>query len=334
MRLSMDRERIMSGKINVLILSAGRRVELVQAFQQALRRHFPGRVFTTDSNPELSAACHISDDSFKAPRVTSPEYMEFLLDLCHAKKIGIVIPTIDTELLVLSNNLSRFKDAGVNLVISDPDLVTACRDKRLTAELFTKLGVDQPTIYERDALTFPCFCKPYDGSCSIGAKAILSAEMLSNELLDDNKNIFMELIGKNFSEYTADVYYTDSGRLCCLVPRERIEVRGGEVSKGATRRDFVYYYLLEKFRNLKGARGCITIQVFFNPETQAIKALELNPRFGGGYPLAHIAGADYPEFLVREYLLKEDIEFYDSWENDLLMLRYDAKVIVHANNQS
>lgn len=324
----------MSKKINILILSAGRRVELVQTFQQALRRHFPaGHVFTTDFNPNLAAACHVSDKGFKAPRVTAPEYIDFLLDLCDTKKIGMLIPTIDTELLVLSHNHQRFKEAGANIIISDPQLVTACRDKRLTAEIFAKLGVDQPSIYERNSLTFPCFCKPYDGSCSIGAKEILSAEMLSTEQFVDEKNIFMELIGKEFIEYTADVYYTEDGRLCCLVPRERIEVRSGEVSKGATRKDFVYYYLLEKFKSLKGARGCITIQVFFNPETQRIKALEINPRFGGGYPLSHIAGADYPRFLIREYFLKEEIEFYDSWEKDLLMLRYDAKVVVHAYNR-
>lgn len=324
----------MTDKFNVLVLSAGRRVELVQAFQDALRRHFPeSRVLTTDLIPDLSAACHVSDDYFKAPRVTAPEYIDFLLDLCQSNEIGMVIPTIDTELIVLARNRHRFDERGIHVIISEPQLVSACRDKRVTAEVFAKLGIDQPTIYsDRKVLKFPCFCKPYDGSCSVGAKAILDPGMLSPELLADNKNMFMELIGKEYKEYTIDVYYTKDSKLCCLVPRERIEVRGGEVSKGATRKDFVYHYLLGKLGKVEGARGCITIQVFFNPTTEIIKALEINPRFGGGYPLTHTAGANYADWLIREYFLGEDIVFSDSWENNLVMLRYDAKVMVHEND--
>lgn len=319
---------------NVLILSAGRRVELVQIFQEALQKHFSvGKVFATDMKPQLSAACQIADDSFIAPRVTAPEYIDFLLNLCKKNTIGLVIPTIDTELIVLSINKHRFDEIGVNVIISDHELVMACRDKRKTADIFVSLGIDQPHIYNRDAIQFPCFCKPYDGSCSIGAQALFDESMLNDELLANEKNMFMELIGKEYSEYTIDAYYSNEGTLCCLVPRERLEVRAGEVSKGATRKNFVYNYLREKLPVLKGARGCITVQVFANPESKAIKALEINPRFGGGFPLSHAAGANYPDWLVREYLCNEEIEFYENWENNLIMLRYDAKVLVHESDK-
>jgi len=320
----------MSGNHNVLLLSAGRRVELVKAFQDALKHYFPlARVYTTDLYPELSAACQVSDQGFKAPRVTAPEYIDFLLGLCHEQKIGMLVPTIDTELNILALSRSRFEAAGIHVIISSVELVSVCRDKRKTAETYDRLGITQPAIYSKDNLQYPCFCKPYDGSCSIGAQAIYTPDMLSTELLEDEKNMFMELVGKEYKEYTIDAYYDCKGKLCCLVPRERIEVRGGEVSKGATRKDFVYAYLRERITGLSGARGCITIQVFANPETETIKALEINPRFGGGYPLSHAAGANYPSWLIREYFLNESLTFYDGWENNLLMLRYDAKVIVH-----
>lgn len=314
---------------NVLILSAGRRVELVEAFQQALQRHFPSaHVFTTDLHATLSAACRVSAQSFKAPRVTEPSYVDYLLKLCVKEKIGLVVPTIDTELNVLAVNKARFEAKGIHLVISDPELVAVCRDKRATADTYARLNIDQPKIYDKDNIKFPSFCKPYDGSCSIGALPLYTPDMLTQELLDDEKNMFMELVGKEYSEYTIDAYYDRHSKLCCLVPRERLEIRAGEVSKGATRKNYVYHYLRQRLVELGGARGCITVQVFANPQTQSIKALEINPRFGGGYPLAHAAGADYPDWLIREYLLGETLDFYEGWKNNLLMLRYDAKIIV------
>ena len=322
----------MASNHNLLVLSAGRRVELVQIFREALARHLPqANVFATDLRPELSPACQIVDRAFKAPRVTAPEYINYLLDLCVQQSIGMLIPTIDTELNLLALNRHRFEEIGVYIVISSPNLVAACRDKRKTAEIFDRLQISQPAIYSRDDLHFPCFCKPYDGSCSVGALPLESSEKLTPELLENDKNMFMELIGKDYREYTIDAYYDRSSRLRCMVPRERIEVRGGEVSKGATRKNFVYDYLFTRLPLLEGARGCITVQVFADPKTESIKALEINPRFGGGFPLAQAAGADYPDWLIREYFLNQSIPYFDEWESDLLMLRYDAKVIVHEN---
>jgi carbamoyl-phosphate synthase large subunit len=322
----------MIDKYNILVLSAGRRVELVQAFQNALKSHFSSaKVFTTDLYPELSAACQISSLGFKAPKVTSPEYIDFLLELCISNNIGLVIPTIDTELQILADNREQFESLGVNIIISNSDLIEVCRDKRKTADTYTSLNISQPEIYGKDKITFPCFCKPYDGSCSIGALPLFSPDMLTDELLRDEKNMFMELVGKEYSEYTIDVYYDRNGKLCCLLPRERLEVRGGEVSKGATRKNYVYDYLRYRLEGLKGARGCITAQVFANSDDEGIKALEINPRFGGGFPLSHAAGADYTDWLIREYLLGHNIDFFDGWEDNLVMLRYDAKVLVHAD---
>ena len=114
-------------KRNVLILSAGRRVELVQAYQQALVQHFNNaQVYTTDLKPELSAACQISDVAFKAPRVTAPEYIDYLLNLCIENEIGLVVPTIDTELYILAVQRERFSAEGIHLIISSTDLISAC----------------------------------------------------------------------------------------------------------------------------------------------------------------------------------------------------------------
>lgn len=315
---------------NVLLLSVGRRVELAQIFlREVKKRDSNARVFAVDLDPDHSAVCQIVDRAYAAPRVTDLRYLEFVLGLCIENDIGLVVPTIDTELLVLAESREMFDAIGVILVISSLSFVRHCRDKRLTIDVFNALDIDSPSLYERDKLQFPCFAKPYDGSCSVGAKKIEAVDQLTPDLLSDKKMIFMELIGSDYSEYTVDTYFDRQGTMRCLVPRKRIEVRAGEVSKGITQKKNVYNHLLPRLKKVKGARGCITIQVFLRDEPQNILGLEINPRFGGGFPLTYSAGANFVGWLLDEYLLDKEVPFYDQWEENLLMLRYDAKVLVH-----
>lgn len=315
---------------NILLLSAGRRVELAQAFKAEITsRGLTAKLLATEMRPDVSAACQVVDRAMKAPRVSDPSYIDFLLTTCKSEQVGLVIPTIDTELLLLAQHRDTFAAEGIHLIISDESLVRVCRDKRLTSDLFKSLGIDTPKIYDRTAIAFPCFAKPYDGSCSIGAAAVSTPDMLSDAMLADEKMMFMEMIDSTHQEYTVDAYYDRQGRLRCFVPRLRIETRAGEVSKGVTRRNHVFDYLKDKLPNLKGARGCITLQLFSNADTGRFAALEINARFGGGYPLSYSAGANYPGWLIDEYLLGKGAPFKDDWEADLMMLRYDAKVLVH-----
>ena len=315
---------------NILLLSVGRRVELAQAFLAEIKsRDKAAKLLATEMNPEYSAACQVVNLAIKAPRVTDPTYIDFLLKTCAEERVGLVVPTIDTELLLLAQHRKQFESGGVHIVISDETLIQACRDKRLTADLFRQVGLDTPKIYERSAITFPCFAKPYDGSCSIGAMAIRSPGMLSDAIVKDATMMFMELIEGDFDEYTVDAYFDRHGVLCCFVPRHRIETRAGEVSKCVTRRNHVYEYLKEKLPALQGARGCITLQLFSKAATGQFAALEINPRFGGGFPLTYSAGANYPGWLIDEYLFDREIPFLIDWQSNLMMLRYDAKVLVH-----
>ena len=318
-----------SNKPNVLLLSAGRRVELIKAFKQELHlRGLQSLVLATDLSPEMSPACQSADQAFAVPRVTAPGYMDELLSLCLQHKVGLVVPTIDTELTGLAEQRDKFAAQGIDLVISDVALVHVCRDKRLTAQLFNSAGIDVPKILDRQQLTFPCFAKPYDGSRSVGAAKLSHAADLSDGMREDPKLMFMEFFDQTYEEYTVDAYYDRLGVLKCAVPRHRLEVRDGEISKGVTRKHHVYEYLIGKLAKINGARGCLTLQLFAHPQENRYAALEINPRFGGGFPLSYAAGANYPGWLIDEYLLQKEIGFFDAWTPDLIMLRYDAHVLV------
>jgi len=315
---------------NILITSAGRRVELVESFKAESKKLDGGlKVFCTDLNPELSSACQIADLYFRAPRVTSKEYIDFLKKICTDNSIALIVPTIDTELLILSEYREEFLQLGVNIIISEISLIQACRNKNYTVDLLNKIDIDTPEIYDVKNLSYPCFVKPYDGSCSVGAFALFDEGMLTKEISENPKNMFMELVPGSYDEYTIDIYFDKFGNLKSLVPRLRIETRAGEISKGLTSKGAIYDYLKDKLFNLKGARGCITLQLFVNLKEKSFKAIEINPRFGGGYPLSYSACANFPKMLIQEYILEQEVDFVDDWEDNLLMLRYDSKVLIH-----
>ena len=133
------------------------------------------------------------------------------------------------------------------------------------------------------------------------------------------------------TEYTIDIYYDRNSTMKCLVPRKRIEVRSGEVNKAITEKGDLYNKLESRFAGLSGARGCITAQVFVSNDFQEVYGIEVNPRFGGGYPLSYHAGANYPSWIIQEYLFNRKVQYFKDWHDNLLMLRYDQEVIVDGN---
>ncbi len=315
---------------NILITSAGQRVALVRCFQDTLKKYFPeGKVLTTDMNPKLAPATYVSDGSFVVPRCTSEDYVESLLTICLGNQIGLIIPTIDTELAILAANKDIFEKHGITISVSDYSFVMMCRDKRNTGAFFEKHGIRVPNAIDKNHPTFPLFAKPYDGSLSTNLHYIKSAEELTSEILEDPKLLFMEYIDKEvYKEYTIDMYYGRDHKVKCIVPRERIKIRAGEINKGITEKEPLTNYLLERLETIQGCIGCICIQVFLNPQDGDVVGIEINPRFGGGYPQTYAAGGNFADMLIKEYFLGEPVSYFDDWKDHLLMLRYDDAVYV------
>lgn len=315
---------------NILITSAGKRVALTKYFKETLKRFYPdGKVYTTDMNPQMAPAGHVSDGCFAVPRVTSEDYMEVLLTLCLEHEVGLVVPTIDTELMILAANKEVFAKHGIVFSVSDYDFVSLCRDKRKTNALFEQLNIRIPKPVDKNNPTFPLFAKPYDGSLSTDLHIVKTREELTPEIMENPKLIFMEFIDKKeYKEYTVDMYFGKDNKCKSIVPRERIEIRAGEINKGVARKNYLLDYLKERMGSLKGVVGCICIQLFYRESDNDVVAIEINPRFGGGYPLSYAAGANYPKLLIREYFNGETVEYSEDWTDGKLMLRYDDAVFI------
>jgi carbamoyl-phosphate synthase large subunit len=320
--------------MNILITSAGRRVSLLRGFELELDKLLPdSKVYAADAFPKLSSACQLAKKSFCMPLLKSADYIKKLLELCILENISLVIPTIDTELEMLALSREAFLQHGINIVVSDFNLVKRCNDKRLTSKLFQDKSISTPTIYKRDNLKFPLFIKPYDGSSSSDLHIIINESEITSTLMNNSRLIFMEYLDQNiYEEYTIDLYYDKSSTLKCIIPRKRIEVRAGEVVKAVTKKNNIVPFLRQRLGNMLGARGCLTLQLFVNEASNEYYGIEINPRFGGGFPLSYHAGANFPNWIIREYFLGEEIPYFKKWENNLLMLRFDQEVIVHESD--
>lgn len=318
---------------SVLVSCAGRRVGLVRAFQtDAAALGLDVRIIAADLNPSLSPACRIADDSVCVPRLNDPIYYTLLLEICATHDVRVIVPTIDTELGLLAERRDDLAQRGIVAVVSDAYFIGRATDKAQTPDLLASVRIGTPTSYRVGGLEFPVFIKPRDGGSSKGTHiAHSAAELMATHLANPQFIIQRYMDPRRYSEFTVDLYYDVSGRLRCLVPRLRIETRAGEISKGQTVRDELYDLLLERLGRWPGARGCVTLQVFSDKSREEIVGIEVNPRFGGGFPLSHEAGAHYPEWLMREYLLGESIPFFDSWRDGLLMLRYDEGLYLDAS---
>lgn len=315
---------------NLLITSAGQRVSLVRIFQKSFKaKGYKTLVFTTDMQPKLSPACEISDRAFQVLSVLDKDYISQLIDICTQNNVGIIVPTIDTELLVLSKNIPLFAQHGIQLILSDDLLIESCRNKKWTIGLFDQLGINYPKQFSKHDVQFPLFVKPISGSLSQNLHVFHQSDDFNPTDFSEENFVFMEYFDKSlYQEFTIDAYYDQRNQLVMAVPRERIQVRAGEISKGVTRKNEVLDWMKNKLSYLEGARGCLTIQVFLNLQSREIFGIEINPRFGGGYPLSYQAGANFAKLILEEYVENKSFVYSEAWDENTLMLRYDDEVIV------
>lgn len=318
---------------NVLFLAAGRRVSLVRQFKAALGELGDGGRTVTEDTTASAPAHVVSDAQVALPRCTEAGYVDELMALCRRESVRLLVPLIDTVLPVLAPHRARFADLGVTALVSSPETIAIGHNKRRTAEFFRARGFATPRILAEAEIAglsrqdFPLFVKPPSGSSSIGAMKVDTALDLAHLRTRTPDLVVMELV--TGPEFTIDVYVDLGGTPRCAVPRRRLEVRAGEVSKGLTVRDpALIEQALAVAAALPGAIGCLTLQAFKRPDG-TVCFIELNARFGGGYPLSWHAGANYPKWLLQEVRGETpDFAAGRAFRDNLAMLRYDDELIV------
>lgn len=328
--LAIVEARTVRSNCTILFSSAGRRVELIQCFRaSAAALGVELRVIAVDLDPQQSAACQVADLALPVPRCDHPEFVDAVVGICADQGVDLVVPTIDPELPPLSRHADRFRAAGAWVAVSEPAVVDIARDKLRTAQFLAGHDIPAPrsaavaeVVAAPDAWTWPVLAKPRAGSSSIGLHLLTSPDQLARLQPDDGQMVQELLRGQ---EYTVNLFFDRAGRMRCAIPHRRCEVRAGEVAKGLTQR----HAELERIAwllgdTLRGARGVLCFQAITD-DRGLPTVFEINARFGGGYPLAHRAGAPFAQWLLEE-ATGQPLNAHNDWQDGVLMLRYDAAI--------
>jgi len=315
-------------RIVLLFPCVGKRVCLIRAFRKACSSlGYEGVIVGTDSS-EFSAALQCCDRKYVVKSVKDRGYAHQVLDIARKEKADLLIPTTDFDLGIWAKHRGTLNQIGCTGLISSPQIVKICQDKRLTYQFLTKHGFNTPkTMTPEQALKeakYPYFLKPWDGYASRGNAFVRDREELKFHSARIPNCLVQEYVPGD--EHTVDVLMDFEGAVRCVSVRRRIETLAGEVRKSMTvKNETIIQQSKAVAESIQAGPGVITIQCFLTP-SGTVKFIEINPRFGGGIPLSFQAGANFPKWILQLWLGRSVRIPLAGWKDRLVMLRYDEAV--------
>lgn len=282
--------------------SAGRRLELLEIFEKQLNlMGLPSNVGAIDCSP-FAPTILASKTPTLAPRCGDPSFVGNVLQVCEQANTQLLIPLIDTELLIYSQNRKRFLDVGVLVNVSGPETIGICRDKLRFGEFLAANGfLAIPSISgseadERIRKGEPLVVKPRFGSSSVGIQRVAHIDEFAPIWGASEKFVLQPLIVG--TEYSADVFVDGGVRAISI--REQISMHGGETSVGRiSSNEEVRSAVNDLVATLPDAFGLLNVDLIYSEADSRIYFLEINPRFPGGYPLSHNAGFPAVQWLIQ-----------------------------------
>lgn len=305
--------------MNILFTCAGRRTYLLKYFKENMEDG--DKIIATDmqlSAPALTAA----DIKVQVPAVYDPNYIDITLDICKKYQVNALLCLNDLELPILADNKARFAEIGVTVIVSDPAVIDICFDKYKTAQWVESIGLNAPKTYvtlasakealAKGEIAFPLFMKPRWGSGSIGLETIDDMEeldiyyhllmkkikktILATASVGDEYIMIQEkLTGK---EYGLDVMNDLEGNHAAVSVKQKLAMRAGETDKAITVDIPVVTEMGHKIGENLHHIGNLDVDIMQRANGDYC-VLELNPRFGGGYPFSYEAGANMPKAILK-----------------------------------
>ena len=317
--------------MNILILAAGTRNKVVQYFKKTFDG--VGTVVATDAS-ELAPAIYDADKHYIVPHISSPGYIDVVLDICRKERIGGVLSLIDPELSLLAANKEKFKAVGTTVIGSSYDLCEMSLDKMQMYE-WLKHGYNCAQSWmEKEAFyravdagkaNYPVFVKPYRGSASVGISKAYDKETVEFLFAHSENLMIQEFL--NGQEIGADVYIDMiSGEVVSVFTKKKILMRAGETDKAVSFKDPELFALIEKFVLEAGYKGQIDID-YFNVDGRYYIS-EVNPRFGGGYPHAFESGCNHMQLILNNLNGIANEKNIGAYKEGVYMMKYNEIKII------
>lgn len=318
-------------KMNILILSTGTRNKVVRYFRTALKGK--GIVIATDCS-EIAPAIYEADKYYIVPRMTDPQYLNVIFDICKKDNVSGILSLIDPELSLLAAHLDKFNAMGVTVIGSNYDLCEMSLDKMQMFHWLTEHGyktaksyTDKRTFYQdvkAGKINYPVFVKPVRGSASIAISKVTDRKTVDLLFTHSDNLMIQEFL--NGQEIGADVYIDMiSGEVVSIFTKKKIKMRAGETDKAISFRDYKLFAMIERFVKEAGYRGQIDIDIFDVNGEYYIS--EVNPRFGGGYPHAYECGCDHMKLIIENLNGRENQKNIGAYDEDIYMMKYNEVMI-------
>lgn len=290
--------------MNVLLTSVGIRNILIAYFKRELGRS--GKVFAADCD-EGAPALYEADAAFVIPRVSDGRYLRRIAEICNENSIDVVLSLIDTELRVLARAKREFEKNGILCVVSDEDVVYTCQDKYKMHTFFLDHGFLAHSVFvdvaevqsalDKGELGFPLVVKGRNASGSVGMRIADSWEELKLITRGSKEDLVIEEFLKG-QEYGIDVYIDlITKKVVSVVPKRKIRMRAGETDKAVSVKNQALIELSMRLVEELGIVGPCDIDCI--DTGGGLYVIDVNLRFGGGYPLSHECGANFVQMIVQ-----------------------------------
>lgn len=305
--------------MNILFTCAGRRNYLINYFKDVLNGD--GKIVAADM--QLSAPALVDADiAIEVPSVYDADYIPKLLEICQKYQVKGLISLNDLELPILGSNISRFESIGTKVIIASNCAIDICFDKWETVQFCKEHNINTPLTFKSEAnardaiqkglLKFPLVIKPRWGSASIGIefpdsfdeleltyrllKIKLDKTILAKASNQDFENSILIQEKIDGREFGLDILNDFNGSTVAVYVKEKLAMRAGETDKAVLRNNPELEELGYKIGNALGHIGNLDCDLF--ERNGEFYLLEMNPRFGGGYPFTHMAGGNYPAAII------------------------------------
>lgn len=305
--------------MNVMLTSVGRRAYMVKYFKEVLGEG--GKVYVCNSD-DKSIAFKYADEKVISPLIYDENYIPFLLDYCRRNSIDILISLFDIDLLMLAKHKNQFEEIGTKVIVSDPQIVEICNDKWKTYQFLINNGFCAPASYlsinqviqkiAAGELNYPIVVKPRFGCGSISVaiaydeedlfyltkkanKEITTSYLKYESAVTEEKVIYQECL--KGQEYGADIINDLNGVTQNVIVRKKIAMRSGETDIAELVDEPAIKDTLFKLGSVTKHISNMDCDVFLVDGKPYI--LEMNARFGGGYPFSHMGGCNLPQAIVN-----------------------------------
>ena len=320
--------------MNILLTSVGRRAYIIDYLRDIYKDlGLSGNIVATNSDMNTTAMS-VADKAFESPLIYDEEYIPFLLEICKNEKIDILISLFDIDLMILAKNKAEFEALGVKVIVSNEDVINICNDKFEMLEYLKKINMPETYLDLGEALE----CADFDNKTYIlkprwgmGSLSIFEAEDKKElEVLyekakrsiqksylrfesnaDMNRAILIQEKIKG-DEFGLDIFNDLEGKNLSVTVKRKYSMRSGETDIAEVTENSELKAVGKKIAKSLSHIGNLDMDILLSDGKAYI--IDMNARFGGGYPFTHNAGVNELEAIIRLCRGKEP--------NDLSVKKY------------